>query len=194
MSGDPPLALVEDALRARLAAGDVLGAVAGAIDAYGAEIHGWLAAVLRDRDAADDVFSALSADVVQDLAAFRWECSLRGWMYRLGRYRLIAWRRAPHRRPERNLPLSSPDIDAAVQRARSTTAPWLQTDVKAAVARLREGLGDDDQTLLILRVDRDLPWRDVAQVMDEPEAALRKRFERVKARLRALAREAKLVE
>ena len=57
-----------------------------------------------------------------------------------------------------------------------------------------ERAGDpDDQTLLILRIDRALPWIDIARVMtdepDEPDlsrhaAALRKRFERLKQRIR----------
>ena len=48
------------------------------------------------------------------------------------------------------------------------------------------------RTLLVLRVDRRMPWRDIARVMaddgDDLErlsASLRKRFERVKERLRA---------
>ena len=51
----------------------------------------------------------------------------------------------------------------------------------------------------MLRLDRDLSWREVATVMSaegEPvdEAALRKRFERVKARLAQRAREEGLLE
>jgi RNA polymerase sigma-70 factor (ECF subfamily) len=56
---------------------------------------------------------------------------------------------------------------------------------------------EEDQTLLVLRVDRNLAWRDIAQVILGEDArpsdltrkstALRKQFERVKDRLRALA-------
>ena len=61
---------------------------------------------------------------------------------------------------------------------------------------LREHLDPDDQALLVLRVDKDLPWRDISLVFLGPEsseaelvrqaALLRKRFERVKTKLRAL--------
>jgi RNA polymerase sigma-70 factor (ECF subfamily) len=69
----------------------------------------------------------------------------------------------------------------------------MRTDVKQGVAKLRERLDPDDQTLLILRVDRDLSWREVADVMGLGEPALRKRFERIKTRLREMAREEKIV-
>ena len=66
---------------------------------------------------------------------------------------------------------------------------------------LRDHLPTDDQTLLILRVDRDLSWNEVALVMTydgeaptddrvkRESARLRKRFELVKDRLRTLAEE-----
>jgi RNA polymerase sigma-70 factor (ECF subfamily) len=59
--------------------------------------------------------------------------------------------------------------------------------------------------LLILRVDRGMDWRDLAAAMgdenaplegadlDREAARLRKRFERIKDRLRELAREAGLL-
>ena len=57
-----------------------------------------------------------------------------------------------------------------------------------------------DQMLLILRVDRNLSWRDIAIVMEEDvlrqddgevkkvETRLRKRFERVKEKLKGMAK------
>jgi RNA polymerase sigma-70 factor (ECF subfamily) len=87
---------------------------------------------------------------------------------------------------------------------RSRTATYLLTEVKDQVRALRDRLTPDDQAILVLRVDRDLPWRDIARIMadegeslTEPElvrraAALRKRFERIKDELRALAQAAGL--
>lgn len=58
---------------------------------------------------------------------------------------------------------------------------------------MRARLDPDEQTLLILRVDRNLSWKDVAAVMSEPgheldAAAVRKRFARLKAKLHRMAR------
>ena len=50
-----------------------------------------------------------------------------------------------------------------------------------------------EQTLLILRVDRELSWKDVAAVLSEPgepldDAAVRKRFQRLKTKLHRMAK------
>ena len=65
--------------------------------------------------------------------------------------------------------------------------------------KLRESLDPKEQTLLILRVDKAMPWEDVAEVMranGEPatSAVLRERFERLKEKLGRLAREQGLIE
>jgi len=83
----------------------------------------------------------------------------------------------------------------------------------AGLARLRASLSVEEQTLLVLRVDRELEWEEIAEVLgpgpeddDTPPggggarpaarraAALRKRFERLKARLREEAMKNGLVE
>ena len=85
-----------------------------------------------------------------------------------------------------------------VAHARSSTAPHLRSSVKLQLEHLRAQLDDDDHTLLILRVDRRLSWRAIAEIMASHDsgagtvddaalrrdaAALRKRFERLKAQL-----------
>ena len=91
-------------------------------------------------------------------------------------------------------------------KVRTATFPYLRTDVKSRVTALRQQLSTAEQTLLILRVDRNLSWKDVAQIMAGPEAGLedaevmrlaaghRKQFERAKQRLRALAEAAGLLD
>jgi hypothetical protein len=64
--------------------------------------------------------------------------------------------------------------------------------------RLRAELPAQDQTLLVLRVDKELEWEEIAAVLAAENApvsavALRKRFERIKTRLARRAREEGLV-
>ena len=72
---------------------------------------------------------------------------------------------------------------------RTETAAHLRSEVRTAMQKLREELSLDEQTLLILRIDRQLEWDDVARAMAVDAATLRKRFERVKEKLRVLAKE-----
>jgi len=69
----------------------------------------------------------------------------------------------------------------------------MRTETRTRLSMLRDSLDPDDRTLLILRVDRRMPWRDIAEVLTDPAepaplerraAALRKRFERLKLELR----------
>ena len=72
------------------------------------------------------------------------------------------------------------------------------------MAQLREELPAEDQALLILRVDKQLDWNELAQVLSEDELAgdalrresarLRKRFQMIKERLRKRAEEEGLLE
>ena len=89
---------------------------------------------------------------------------------------------------------------------RTATLSALRTENRSALERLRDELPEEDRALLILRIDRQLEWREIAivltatskriedaQVLTREAARLRKRFQLVVERLRALARERKLV-
>ena len=134
------------------------------------------------------------------LPAFEFRCSARGFMYTLARNTAARYASAPHNRRERNLSMSGREsLSMLVDRVRSATHVYQKTGVKDRIRMLREQLPEDDQTMLILPVDRALPWREIAMVMheqgegldgaalDREAARLRKRFERVKAELKELA-------
>jgi RNA polymerase sigma factor (sigma-70 family) len=177
------------------------------IEAYGAELYSFLLAQFRGNSAsADDVFSAFREDFWRGLPGFQWRCSIRAWCYRLARNAASRYRRVPDNRRERRVPLSeAPFLDEAMERARTSTRPHLRSEVKDEFQRLREQLSQEEQDLLVLRVDRKLAWREVAHAMLESnetpdedrlsrlEAALRQRFVEVKRKLRTLARDAGLL-
>ena len=181
-----PTTELEVAIRERFDANDLHAAATLAIEAYGREVCGYLAAVLADDEQGREVFAETAAEMWRDLARFRWEASLRTWIYTLARHRLAA-----HlcRRARQPIVALSEVMDGPVLQAdpRTPTPPWQRTEVKDAMSRVRSQLSAGDQTLLILRVDRDMSWQDIARVLGETgEAALRKRFERIKKRLRDL--------
>ncbi|MBK9032926.1 MAG: sigma-70 family RNA polymerase sigma factor [Myxococcales bacterium] len=195
---DPERAVREAAVRARLDAGDAAGAATATIELYGAELVSFLHAVARDEDLAAEAYAMWCEDLWKGLAGFRWTSSLRTWVYALARNALYRLRRAPRRRERGHLPLDlAKDAYDRAQQIRTATVQFLRTEVKDEVRRLREALEPEDHELLILRIDRKMSWREVAQAMpgaaDEPldrrAAVLRKRFERAKALLRALAAE-----
>jgi RNA polymerase sigma-70 factor (ECF subfamily) len=196
---------IDDGIRRAFDAGDLEQAATRALEAYGSEILSFLVARLRSMSEGQEAFSIFAEDLWRGLPAFGWRCSIRTWAYALARNAANRHVAVAQRRPERNLALSqAANLSQAVERVRSATQIHQRTDVKDRVRALREQLEPDDQMLLLLRVDRDLSWRETAIAMcseselDEVEiereaAKLRKRFERVKADLRRMAEEAGLL-
>lgn len=191
-------------MRDACAAGDVNLATTLLLEAYGPELLGFLRWLLRDPVRGDEAFSDLALDVWRGLPGFDWRCSGRTWLYVLARR--AAARVARAQRGSGALPLTDSVVSDVVQRLRTETAPHLRTDIKNEVRRLRDSLPEEDQVLLVLRVDRGLSWREISLVMGEDaaegadeearvtlEARLRKRFQLVKERLRELAEEAGLL-
>lgn len=192
----------ESAIRALCESGDMDRAATLALRLYGAEILGFLLALTRgDEDRAGDAFSAFSEQLWQGLRGFAWASSLRTWAYAVARRAFLAQDRAARRWARRRVPLPScPELEEVAAQIRTATLSYLRTERRRQIEELRESLPEEDQTLLILRVDRDLPWQDLARIFLGEEAAtpealtresarLRKRFQLVKRRLLELGRE-----
>jgi RNA polymerase sigma-70 factor, ECF subfamily len=190
-------AQLEAEIRRRCGAADWAGAATTALQGYGPEVLGFLYNALGDEDDARDGFSIFSEALFCGLPDFRWQCQFRTWTYALARSAMCRVLRDPGR-SERRVALSqAPELAQRAESIRTATLPFLRSDVKARVRTLRQALDPDDQTLLNLRIDRGMPWREIAIVMAGPDASeqeitresanLRKRLERIKQRIRALA-------
>lgn len=175
-----------------LDAGDVDTAATTTIRGYGPELLGYIGSVVRDDTTAADVFAQTCEDVWRGLGTFRRESAVRTWTYRLAWHAISRHFRDPHRR--RQEPLSTGRAAELAVEVRSTTALHLRQTGHDALVEMRAQLTPDEQTLLVLRIDRDLTWPEIARILDEGEATLRKRFERLKDRLRDEARRRGLIE
>jgi RNA polymerase sigma-70 factor, ECF subfamily len=190
---------VEAEVRRLCEADELRTAVTAAIEGYGPELLGFLVVMVGDASEAGDVFADTCVRLWKSLPSFRWESSLRTWVYVLARRAVHAYRKERAKYRERYVGLSEvPEIDAMIARVRTTTSVRLAKQAGATRAeRLRAKLELDEQMLLTLRVDRELEWRAIAQIMSDETldddaltreaASLRKRFERVKEKLKKLA-------
>ncbi|HUQ02617.1 MAG TPA: sigma-70 family RNA polymerase sigma factor [Kofleriaceae bacterium] len=187
----------EQVVRDHVTAGNASAGASHAIELYGGEVLGFLHAVAREDDLAHEAFSVFSEDLLRGLPSFRWDASLRTWCYALARNALHRLRRDPRRRARNNVSLSNQGaaISAIVEQVRTATVPFLKTEIKDELRRLRDALDPDDHALLVLRIDRKMSWKDIAralpgddgQELDRRAATLRKRFERAKTMLREMA-------
>jgi RNA polymerase sigma-70 factor, ECF subfamily len=167
------------------------------------EIMRLIASLLHNPERAKDAFSLFCEMLLKGLPGFRWESSFRTWAYRLARNACYQLQHAPS---GRELPVASSAFPEQALGLRSDTRPWQRTSVKERFRALRDSLEPEERMLLMLRVDQQLPWNEVAQIMwdsDEPPTgealarkatALRQHFQRVKTHLRTLAIEQGLIE
>jgi RNA polymerase sigma-70 factor (ECF subfamily) len=183
---------VELDIRAKFDAGDLDGAFALALGRYADELFGFVYALARDRTQAEDAFSSACERMWKGLPKFRWDTAFRVWAYRIVRNEFLRTTRDVAR-ARKEVPISQvASINEVMDRVRSTTPIHEKTEVKQKFAALRAQLEPDDHMLLGLRIDKKLAWAEIAKVLansdDEPTArelaALRKRFERLKTKLR----------
>ena len=163
--------------------------------AYGPELIGWLCSILPSVADAHDAFSRMSEELWKSLRRFDGRCAVRTWCYMLARHAAARIRGRSGKRRE-VLVSQIPSLQQAVTRIWTTSSQEAKR-TRDVYAEIRTELDEEDQTLLVLRVDRNLAWRDIAQVILGEDArpaeltrkatALRKQFERVKDRLRDLA-------
>lgn len=189
----------EQAIRAAFDAHELSRTAILSLETYGDELLSFLCSRLRGASDAQEVFSMLIEDLWTGLPSFGWRCSMRTWLYTLARNAAARYLKAPPQRRDHQLALSEVEgLSALVERVRSTTHVYQQTDVKTRFQQLCEQLPDEDRMLLVLRVDRGLSFRELALAisgdveLDEAgiarEAArLRKAFARLKEGLRSLA-------
>jgi RNA polymerase sigma-70 factor (ECF subfamily) len=188
---------LEQTIAAHLAAGDHAQAATAALTGLGPQILGYIHAMLRDEDAAHDVFGRFSEELWKSIGTFRAESSFKTWAYKLVMHAIGRHRRDPYVR--RGRAIESAEVSGLVQDVRSRTPPFQRTEAKDQIARLRESLDPQDQALIFLRIDQGLSWTEVAEVVSAEgqavdAATLRKRFERAKQRLRKLAEEAGILD
>lgn len=198
---------VESRVAALVARGDHAGAASAAIEGHGPSVYGYLCSLL-DEDDARDVFSQWAEDLWRGLAGFRRECTLRAWAFKLAWHAAARHRRDPYRARRERFPTG-----AASRLAASTLASSVLHGGgrREQLRRLRASLPPEDETLLVLRIDKELEWEEIAAVLSgasdggsppgdgaPPSSvtapALRKRFERLKDRLAERAREEGLLE
>jgi len=191
---DAPVA-AEDLVQARLQAGDLHGAATVAIRELGPAVARYLRGMLRVEADATDAFSDWAESLWAGIGSFEGRSSFRAWAFRLAFNSALNLNDRAHRRRERRLATSEASLLA--DEVRTTALTYERR--RRRLDELRAELAGDEQTLMFLRVDQQLPWHDVAAVLSGrstpvDSAAVRKRFERVKDKLRKLARDRGLIE
>lgn len=196
----------EQRIRDACESDDPEAAAIDAIETFGQEILGFLRTLLRDDIAAADAFALCCDGLWRGLADFDWHCSVRVWAFALARHAADRDGSLASRPPGESTPPSESAFPAEViQQVRAAMLADSSVEAKSRMRQLREQLPLEDQTLLILRVDEQLSWHELAEVMaydgqapseaalDEEATRVRERIQLAKEQLRKLAVEQGLI-
>jgi RNA polymerase sigma-70 factor (ECF subfamily) len=182
---------MEEAIRSLLAAGDATGAATLAIRRLGPEVLRYLRALLRDEDEAEEAFSQFAENLWRGLPGYQGRASFRTWALRVAHHAALNLRDQAWQKRGRRLETGDASRIAAEVRTASAIRVERQRD---ALDALRASLSVEDQALLVLRLDQNLSWNEIAEVFTEGDSissasTLAKRFERIKERLGKMARD-----
>ncbi|HEY1690533.1 MAG TPA: hypothetical protein VGG39_00140 [Polyangiaceae bacterium] len=181
---DPVLteASPEAEVKERLAAGDRASVWELVVQAYGAEIYGFVVAVLDDGFEAEDIYAGVCNRVAADLPSFAWTCALRTWAYGIARKELAARGRAAPGRVGGSRTLHElPDP--------TSTVSFRPIESRARMTVLRRRLPREDRVLLVLRIARSFDWPDIAKIAigwDANALDLAREARRLRARMAEL--------
>ena len=197
------MATLDEQVRGWVVQGDVSRATTELLRSLGPEVLGFLYGILDSEADADEVFGATSERVWKALHGFQWRCTLRTWVYVIARNEAVRFLKGARRRNQGHVTPS--ELEDAIVAIRDTTRSTRRTEKDDKLAMLRNELATDDRALLVLRVDREMAWEDVALTfLSESDGAtsdrvrreaarLRKRFQIVRRRLTERAREEGLI-
>lgn len=156
---------------------DALGELLGAVQAV---LRGYVRVLTRDDARADDVLQEAFVIAVRRLRTLRDPALFRPWLYR------IATREAYRGRRVEEIPLESADEPAAVDDT------WEAIVASESSSRLREAimqLPDRARQAVTLHYLHEMPFDEIAAVLDVPVGTVKSRVAYGLSRLRNLERE-----
>lgn len=190
-----PASSLDLEIRERCTSGDYRRAATLILEAYGTDLVCVIHARFRDEQQTSEVFSLLAEDLWLGLPGFSFRCSVRAWMFTLARNAGSRYLKRDVQRARNEVPLSQvPELNQAVTRICTQTFDSAnERDLR--LQALRAELSEEEQVLLMLRIDRALDFREIAvatlgdidadeQAVTREAARLRKRFQAVKDRMR----------
>jgi RNA polymerase sigma-70 factor, ECF subfamily len=162
----PPVnnADVERQLRALHGQGKFEEVAVIALRTYQAEVLRWLRNSVRDEVAAQEIWSICLENFWKILPAFRFEASIRNLLYRLARFATYGYFRGRQR--EQLAPESLLDSHAAPDLAE--TDERFTTEIRNELKQLCEGLTIKQRMILMLKVEQEMSWDDIARIMSKP--------------------------
>jgi RNA polymerase sigma-70 factor (ECF subfamily) len=150
---------------------------------------------MGDRETAEDLAQEVFMAVYRSLPNFRGESKLSTWITRIAvnhckNHKVHRFRRAY----DRHDPIDSPESEDAPPRQIASATPGTDSQLHhseagQALERALADLDDSHRSIILLRDIEDLPYEEIADILDLPKGTVKSRLHRARAALaQALSR------
>jgi RNA polymerase sigma-70 factor (ECF subfamily) len=139
--------------------------------------------LLGDYDEAAEVAQEVFLSAYKSIRQFRGDANFSTWLYRIAFNHASTRRKSLNIAHQRHIPLDGIEIigDGAVDPAKSLEQKEIQERVQQAL----NGLDHDDAIIILLRDLQDVPYEEVAQMLDVPVGTVKSRLHRARQALKA---------
>ena len=152
-------------------------AFARLVECYWDRLYRWMYQLTRDRHKAEDLTQETFLKVLAALGSFRTGTNFRAWLFRIGHNNFVNLKRA-ERKNVQTLSDDPPSRDPGTPDGSAADRESLRL-----VARAVEDLSAEFRSALLLRVDDQLSFRDVAAVLNITEETARWRVFKARQKL-----------
>ena len=153
-------------------------AFAALVDRYSGTVYAVACRTVGPGPDAEDVAQNVFLKIYENLASYRPSYRFFSWLYRIALNESLNAARS--RRPAGDFP----DVEAASDESadQELDSAELESSIGDALMELKE----EDRALVILRHYEELPYRDIAFIMDSNEALVKSRLYSARQRLRSI--------
>jgi RNA polymerase sigma-70 factor (ECF subfamily) len=146
--------------------------------------------MIRSRDLADDAAQETWAEIVKSLPSFRGESSPSTWIYTIARRTIMRTAAREKRYTARFLSEffelhADEGLDQFSAQPDESRLEWLRSQCEACLNAILHCVHNDDRFIYLLRRVADLPYAEIAAVMEKSEAAVRQSASRSSRKIAA---------
>lgn len=137
--------------------------------------------LLGDYDEAAEVAQEVFLSAFKSIHQFRGEASFSTWLYRIGLNHASTRRKSLNNRHADHIPLDGTEIaNNSIDPARNIEQKEIQQRVQQAL----NSLDPEDARIILLRDLQDMPYEDVAEMLDIPVGTVKSRLHRARLALK----------
>ena len=138
--------------------------------------------LLGNYDEAAEVAQEVFLSAFKSIHQFRGEANFSTWLYRIGLNHASTRRKSLQTSQQRHIPLDGTEViaEGAVDPAKNVEHKEIQQRVQQAL----NSLDPEDARIVLLRDLQDIPYEDVAEMLDIPVGTVKSRLHRARQALR----------